>query len=398
MVSLFFASLCPFCVPQFSSREQEEFKEVHPEWMKRTRAASLPCRPCRKCPPPLHRPEKQEARRPSPACPCRRPGVCNLEFSLLRERLAGQCSSLLTEIEGGALQARLRGGQNGETTLRIETSRPSTIGVVVDALHFSLLLHLLLRILPSYLRRRGPCLRRRRRRRAVDLHLVLVRRHFDGEVRENERVEGREEGREKNGILEKEEVLFLNHENDDLFLPQFLRPRPPPLFRKRSEETALHSNIGEQLVRVRVQEQRPQRRDQDCPPQQNVKPRGPQQGPDRTPRQPPAADLDVHEAGEHEVEREREHAEDGGDVAKEGQGGRDERAAGAEEEATRGPRGDGRGEAGGRRRRRSRRRSSLSGLTFLLLLRLPPPRPCAPRTRRGTRRREKRRRQRARRG
>ena len=110
--------------------------------------------------------------------------VVDFERSLGYVRASGQGLSLLSEVERGGLQAPAREERgNGSSvslcsrSCALKRRRPSTIDIVDTA-----------SLISSYLRRRGPCLRRRWRRRAIDLHLVLVRRHFDGEVRENERV------------------------------------------------------------------------------------------------------------------------------------------------------------------------------------------------------------------
>lgn len=137
--------------------------------------ASLPFRPFQKCPPPPPRRPKREARRPSLACPCRRPVWWRLilEFSLV---LCECFRSGLVFATSKSKRLRETGEKTGALSCALNRRldhRPSTSSSSTTAF-----------LLSSHLRRRGPCLRRRWRRRAVDLHLALVRRHFDEEARE----------------------------------------------------------------------------------------------------------------------------------------------------------------------------------------------------------------------
>ena len=120
-------------------------------------------------------------------------------------------------------------------------------------------------------------------------------------VREKERVwretKRKKEEEKKKGLSGGREFLSLSLSTPPFFINHDPEPAPPPPspFRKEikkgQRENYEFLHVSEQLVRVRVQEQGPQRSHHDRASQQAVEPGGPHQAPGGGAAQPAPPDL-----------------------------------------------------------------------------------------------------------
>ena len=100
-IGSFFSRVSAISISTLPSLSKKRSTQCPENEKNRGKGTILPCRPAQKCPLP-HRPKQEAHRRPSPACPCRRPGGSIWNFYLY-VRAFVQDSSLLTNVKSGGV-------------------------------------------------------------------------------------------------------------------------------------------------------------------------------------------------------------------------------------------------------------------------------------------------------